>query len=259
MTKSFIFFVLIIVAANAELILLKSKILPEDYQLIWSDEFKSDYLDTEKWNYRYLGKRKLGYTTKESISVGDGTLKIIIYKDENRYCSGMISTQDKFEARYGYFEIKAKLPKVKGPQSAFWLQSSNFGRHIGNPEVSGMEIDIMEYVKTRPSKIHFSSHWDGYGQDAKKDIVSVDYANITDGGWHTFGLLWEPNVYKFFVDGKLMHTKKSPISHVDQYLVLSAEIGAWGGGIEAIAQEKLPAQFEIDYVRVYQKNERKYE
>lgn len=245
------------IAIYGELISLKQTIPPSGYKLVWSDEFNQNSLDMSKWNHRYLGKRKLGYTTEESIRVDNGTLKIIIYKDGDRYCSGMISTQDKYETTYGYFEMKAKLPNIKGPQSAFWLQSSTFGHVIGSPEISGMEVDIMEYVKTKPNKVHFSTHWDGYKQYNKKDIVSMNYENISDGGWHTFGLLWEPDAYKFFVDGKLMHTKKSPISHVNQYLLLSAEIGKWGGGIEAISQEKLPDKFEIDYVRVYQKNEGK--
>lgn len=227
---------------------------PKDYKLMWSDEFNGDSLDMSKWSHRYLGKRKLGYTTEDSVKVDNGTLKIIIHKNGDKYCSGMIGTQGKFETKYGYFEMKAKLPKIKGPQSAFWLMSPYFGQFIGDPAGSGMEIDIMEYVKSHPNEIHFSTHWDGYKALHKKNITSVKYPTIEDGNWHTFGVLWLVDSYKFYIDGKLMHTKNEPISRIEQFIILSAEIGPWGGNIN---NEVLPDQFEIDYVRVYQKNEKK--
>jgi beta-glucanase (GH16 family) len=223
---------------------------PKDYKLIWSDEFNGDSLDMSKWSHRWLGKRKLGYTTEDSVKVDNGTLKIIIHKNGDKYCSGMIGTQGKFETKYGYFEMKAKLPKIKGPQSAFWLMSPNYGKAIGNPSVSGMEIDIMEYVKTSADRVHFTTHWDGYGDFHKKNYGYADYMFLDRSSWHTFGLLWTKDSYKFYVDGKLKHQKSGEISNVDQYIILSAEIGEWGGDI---SHEVLPDQFEVDYVRVYQR------
>ena len=249
MIKNLLLLLFVIFVSNANLINLKPSVPPRGYKLVWSDEFNGDRLDMTKWSHRYLGKRKLGYTTEDSIKVNDGTLKVLIHKNGERYSSGMIGTQDKYEAKYGYYEIKAKLPKIKGPQSAFWLMSSYYGQFINDPKNSGMEIDIMEYVKTAPGQVHFSTHWDGYKQFHKKNIKSIDYPSIEDGQWHTYGLLWTPSKYEFYVDGNLMHIKNNPISQVKQFIILSAEIGLWGGDI---SHENLPDQFEIDYVRVYQ-------
>lgn len=235
------------------MILLKESVPPKEYKLVWSDEFNGDTLDLNKWSHRWLGKRKLGYTTEDSINVNNGTLKIITHKQGNRYCSGMIATVRKFETKYGYFEIKAKLPKIQGIQSAFWLMSNNYGKVIDDLSYSGMEIDIMEYVKTAPGYVHFSTHWNGYGQFHQKNIYSQYYPKIEDGQWHTFGLLWTSSSYKFYIDGVLMHQKNDAVSQSNQYIKLSSEIGPWGGGIEAISKENLPDQFEIDYIRVYQK------
>ena len=250
MIKVFIFLMILLSTSNAEPTNFQPSALLKGYKLVWNDEFNGDSLDMTKWSHRFLGKRKLGYTTEDAILVSNGTLKNIIYKDGDRYCSGMIGTQGKFETKYGYYEIKAKLPNIKGPQSAFWLQSSTFGSIIGKPEDSGMEIDIMEFVKTRPDEVHFTTHWDGYSFFNKKNSASVKYPNISNGNWHTFGLLWQPNRYDFYIDGKLMHTKTTPISQKEQYIILSAEIDPWGGDI---SNEVLPAEFVIDYVRVYQK------
>lgn len=221
-----------------------------NYILVWSDEFNGNTLDSTKWSHRYLGKRKLGYTTEDSIKVSGGTLKNIIHIKDGKVCSGMIGTQGKFETAYGYFEIKAKLPKIKGPQSAFWLNSSTYGSIIGNPEISGVEIDIMEYIKKDPNKVHFTIHWDGYGSYHKKDYFGFDYPSIQDNNWHTFGLMWDKDSYSFYIDGILRHKKQIAISQVKQYIILSSEIGEWGGGVQ---DEILPDVFEVDYVRVYKK------
>jgi len=42
---------------------------PLGYKLVWGDEFDGVALDESKWSHRYLGKRKLGYTTANSIVV----------------------------------------------------------------------------------------------------------------------------------------------------------------------------------------------
>jgi beta-glucanase (GH16 family) len=122
---------------------LNSSMPDSNYKLVWSDEFNGNELDSTKWNYRYLGKRKLGYNTEDSIKVSNGTLKIVAYKEGSRYCSGMISTQDRFESKYGYYEMRAKIPKAIGLQTEFWIQSPLYGKIIGDPANAGSEIDIM--------------------------------------------------------------------------------------------------------------------
>jgi beta-glucanase (GH16 family) len=254
MFRGFIILMLAIAYLSAGILMINQNqsVPPKSYKLVWNDEFNGNSLDMTKWSHHWLGKRKLGYTTEDSIKVDNGTLKIIIHKEGDKYCSGMIDTHNKFETEYGYFEIRAKLPKIKGPQSAFWLLSQNYGKDIGRPDISGMEIDIMEYVKTTPGQVHFTTHWDGYSFNHKKNEFTLKYPSIEDGLWHTFGLLWTPDRYDFYVDGKLMHTKSNPISHTNEYVLLSAEVGPWGGGND-MSNERLPDQFEVDYVRVYQK------
>ena len=228
--------------------------VPPGYNLVWNDEFDGSSLDLTKWSHRYLGPRKLGYTTESSIVVNGGTLKNIIHIENidgvDTACSGMIGTMGKFEPKFGYFEIRAKLPKIKGPQSAFWLLSQNYGQVLSDPYSSGMEIDIFEYVKVSPGIVNFTTHWDGYETHHKEDYAGIKYLNIEDDNFHTFGLLWTKDTYEFYVDDILLHTKKGIVSNTDQYIILSAEIGKWGGGIEG---QILPDQFEVDYVRVYQK------
>jgi len=244
-----IFFLFSFVLLNCE----ENLINLNNYSLIWSDNFEEIELDKTKWSHRYVGKRKLGYTKKESIQIYDNSLKIIMYKDNNKYCAGMISTENKFEVKYGYFEIKAKVPYIKGPQVAFWLQSSLFGHGVNNIEKYGVEIDIMEYVYKNKEFIHFTTHWDGYKDYAKKEHYKVKYPSILDEKWHTFGLVWEENSYSFYIDRILQYKTYKSISKKKQYLIISAEYTEWGAKVN---DKKLPAIFEIDYVRVYKKNKK---
>ena len=56
--------------------------------------------------------------------------------------------------------------------------------------------------------------------------------------------------YVFYVDGKeAWRTKASGVSQVPEYLLLTEEIGDWGGDIK---KADLPDLCEVDYVRVYE-------
>ena len=69
-------------------------------------------------------------------------------------------------------------------------------------------------------------------------------------GFHNYGLLWTPEEYVFYVDGKeVWRSKAGGVSQVPEYLKLTEEIGDWAGDIR---KANLPDYFEVDYVRVYE-------
>jgi beta-glucanase (GH16 family) len=69
-------------------------------------------------------------------------------------------------------------------------------------------------------------------------------------GFHTFAVWWKPDEHILYVDGKETWRTNAggSICHVPQYILLSDEIGKWGGDITTA---KLPDKFLVDYVRVY--------
>ncbi len=232
-----------------------------DYQLAFNDEFKLPILDTTKWSHRYLGARKLGVTTAEAVSIVGGHLRITTYKDQTtgKIYTGMIGTEAKFDSRYGYFEARVRFPRATGMQAAFWLQSATYGQTIGDPEHSGIEVDI-EYIYKEPQKLHFTTHWDGYEADTKKNYGYLQSPSLSDGDWHTIGIWWREEtegvgnigVYEFYVDGNMVHKKNKPISAAMQYIIVSCEVTEWAAPVDEAA---LPTYFDVDYVRVYQKRE----
>ena len=118
---------------------------------------------------------------------------------------------------------------------------------IGNGGKDGTEIDIME-KPWRDDKTTQNLHWDGYGKEHKSAGKETIIPGLSKG-WHTFGLLWRPEEYVFYVDGKeTWRTSAGGVSQVPEYAKLTEEIGKWGGDI---TKANLPDYFTVDYVRVY--------
>jgi beta-glucanase (GH16 family) len=220
------------------------------YELVWSDEFNGTALDMDKWDYRALGPRKGGVNVKDTVALdGKGHLVLTTKQSGKEYHTAMIGTQGKYETTFGYFECRVKLQEEIGHWSAFWLQSPTMGREIGNPEKSGTEIDIFEYLRKRGDVVQHTLHWDGYKKDHKMLKKTPSIPGLSTG-WHTFGLLWTENEYVFYIDGKETWRTDKAVSKRTEYMILSLEAGSWAGDIR---KASLPDSLYVDYVRVYKK------
>ena len=227
-----------------------SSSVPQGYNLVWADEFDAAALDPAKWDYRGLGPRRDAINVKDCVALdGEGHLVLTTKRAGGEYHTAMIDTAGKFEPLFGYFECRVKMQKQPGHWSAFWLQSPSMGQFIGRPQKGGAEIDIFEYLTKFGDRTQHALHWDGYGPDLKSATAMADVPGLSDG-WHTVGFLWTPQEYVFSVDGRETWRTDKAVSHRAEYIILSLEVGPWGG---KIAEAKLPDQFLVDYVRVYQR------
>ncbi len=221
------------------------------FDLVWNDEFNGTALDLSKWNYRAENTvRGFGTVSRNSIQLnGSGQLLINITKGlDGTYYIGQVGTQGLFETRYGYFECRAKMHNSLGPHVAFWLQSPWYG--IGDPTVTGAEIDIFEYHKKSPDNVHHAVHYNGYGAEHQQINKVVNNPAIKTG-YHIFGLEWNENEYIFYVDGQETWRTTSAVSRRDQFIILSAELNGWGGDDPNLWT--FPDAVTYDYVRVYKK------
>lgn len=217
------------------------------WKLAWHDEFAGTKLDESKWNI-LSGPRRDGWWSPKAVSLdGKGLLLVSVLKDGDKFLDGCINTKGKFEHACGYYVARIRLQSQQGHWSAFWLYNDSVSQ-VGNEGRDGTEIDIME-KPWLDDRITQNLHWDGYGKEHKSAGTTVEVPGIMNG-FHTFALLWTPDEYVFFVDGKeTWRTAAGGVCQVPLYVKLSDEIGSWAGDIKKAA---LPDDFAVDYVRVYE-------
>ncbi len=190
----------------------------------------------------------------------EGGLKIDdpAVKDRN-YFTSVVTSFGKFTQKYGYFESRMKLPQTLGMWPAFWMMPDR-GAQEGvwwkrqRTNDRGMEFDIMEHlVRYGPYRYNIAMHWDGYGKDHKATGTENIYFSPDKDGFVTSGLLWEPRKLSYYCQGKLVGVwENERIMDLPGYILYTMPVGGWGtNGV--VDDAKLPAYFEIDYVRVWQK------
>ncbi len=219
------------------------------WKLVWGDEFDGKQLDESKWEKVGDGPRRKAFWLKENAYLdGNGHLVIRSKKDGERYSCGGIRTRGKYERKFGYFEIRCKLPDEVGTWAAFWLMTPSV-RRVGDGGKDGAEIDIFESPWRDQDAINIAIHWDGYGKDHKSAAWKIEAPGVNED-FHTFGLHWTPEEYVFYCDGKeIKRTDAGGVCQVPVYLKVTTEIGEWAGDISKAA---LPDYFVVDYVRVYE-------
>ena len=132
-----------------------------EWQLVWSDEFDGNKLDTSKWAYWENGNlvNDYGFNAKQyyfrdNVKIEDGYLVITIKKEDNKtvlkdgkerkvlYSSGAIHTRNIYSVKYGKIEMRASMPQGAGTWPAFWMWPAE---HHQIPGVwADGEIDIVE-------------------------------------------------------------------------------------------------------------------
>ncbi|WP_274365125.1 glycoside hydrolase family 16 protein [Paenibacillus thermotolerans] len=223
----------------------------EGWRLTFEDQFDGETLDAAKWAHAPEWVRKDGqWSNEEAFLDGKGQLIIQISERDGKYYSGAVRTRGLFEQAYGYYEIRAKIPKEEGFWTAFWLMSDTVG-NVGDGGRDGTEIDIFESPFAKKGDyIQHALHWDGYEQDHKSAGKEAYVPGIYEG-YHTFALEWNADEYIFYIDDQeTWRTNAGGVSQVPAYMKITAEVGDWAGNIKNAA---LPARLEVDYVRVYER------
>ena len=255
-------------------------LLPQgkQWKLVWSDEFEGNALDTSKWGFRLhiMQTRHETWTDDAYELNGEGHLMLKAYEKDGEYYTSQLQTgsnfmdrpgnqygssiltwpiaeleKPKFVHRYGYYEIRCKLPTQEGWWVAFWLQSPTIGATL-DPLESGVEIDIMENF-TRDGIISHNIHWNGYGKNHEGAGSGPTKIHPSEDGFHIFGMDWSPMGYVFYVDGKETWRISGPVSHREQFIMVSAECDGYrkGSASPLLKKAVLPDYFIVDYVRVY--------
>lgn len=239
----------------------RSPYLPDEYRLVFFDDFENQGLDTSHWRHRYRESHEYGAGIASYSSVsqpGDGLLHLVTRYEDEQFLTGMIRSIPQFQ--YGYFEARIRFQTLQGHHGAFWLQSETYGQIIGDPGQSGAEIDIIEFFGNErvatdaKQNVYFDPYISRQEQPgAEHDLFYRDGQTGMELSeeFHIFGLLWTPEEYVFFIDGVETWRTSVGMSHVQQYIVLSLATSAWEN--TRLNTALLPDEMLVDYVRIYQK------
>lgn len=244
------------------------------YTLLWNDEFDGDSLNVDIWN-REL--REPGWTnnelqeytgSEENVFVRDGALVIKALKtvtDEGKdyYTSGKVTTQKKKDFMYGKVVVSAKVTEGQGLWPAIWMMPTDESYYGQWPKCG--EIDIMEVLGNQVDTAYATVH---YGephaeQQGSKVLASGSYAE----SFHEYSVEWEPGEMRFYIDREMVNKVNDWFTAVDGedekpypapfnqtfFVQMNLAVGgSWPGNPDETTDFS-KAEFEVDYVRVYQK------
>jgi beta-glucanase (GH16 family) len=236
----------------------------------FDEEFDGPAIDTSKWNI-YGGNywdHNQSHFSKDNVILGDGVVKLRFEKKpghhnddpkqhESEYATGYLDTFGKFTQRYGYFEARMKLPTTPGLWPAFWMMPDRGAgaKNRGSTSEGGMEFDIMEHLTCwGPNRYNIAMHWDGYGKSHKSIGTDTIYVQPDRDGFITAGLLWTPGLLVYYGNGHEVARWENPrVSNVKGDLMFTLPTGGWDNN--ELDEDRLPGDFVIDYVRVWQRKD----
>jgi beta-glucanase (GH16 family) len=239
---------------------------PDEWELVWSDEFDGKEIDKAKWKYETgghgFGNNELQFYTDRAdnsyLEQGALVLHAQPEKFQNRsYTSAKL--QSRAAWTYGRFEFRVKLPKGKGVWPALWMMPSDMKKYGGWPQCG--EIDIVEQLGHEPNRVYGTLHFGNPHPPAGKGAsVALKQGSLVDD-WHDYALEWQPGELRWFVDGELYEVQNdwftsgagaawpAPFDR-DFYLQLNLAVGGgWPGTPDATTT--WPQKLRIEYIRVF--------
>ena len=257
---------------------------PQDgRKLVWSDEFGGSSLDATKWKFHAtMNSDDCVYTNdSRTARVEDGCLHLLVVPSGDPAKPQMlprgVSTRDKMAFRYGYLEMRARVPFRHGAWPSFWMTAQH-----GMQQAKWMsEVDIFEVFSSTNAVVANLHKWAGQkghfmlpgGEGSLKRAYFFKDCSKLNDEFHVYGFEWTPKEMSFYVDGEKYAV--FPIDEAHDYCPNAAlgmaghhdfhnihvnnEIFTPGHGWcppekRITADDKLPIEYWIDWMRLYQKD-----
>lgn len=248
----------------------------EGWKLVWADEFDKDGRpDPANWTYEsgFVRNQELQWYQPDNAWCEKGLLIIEGRREQKKnpnyaagssnwktnreyaeYTASSLTTLGIRSWRYGRFEMRARIDTRPGIWPAFWTLGVD-GRWPANGEV-----DIMEYYKgTLLANLIWAGPRGTTSFTRRKPIASFDDPQWSDK-FHLWRMDWDQNRMLITVDGLTLNDSDlnktfnpdggNPYRQAHRIL-LNLAIGGGAGGDPSGTQ--FPSRFEVDYVRIYQR------
>jgi beta-glucanase (GH16 family) len=223
----------------------------------------SDFKRKDAWNgeqqiyvdprYRGRADAPLGL---DPFKIHDGVLSIVASRTppelkqvlfNNEYVSGILTSQNSFSQKYGYFEIRSKVPAGTGVWPAFWMLANDGGWPP--------ELDVLEGRGLRPGDLAMTTHW-RLPSTGKIESCGFDFAQPDAAmAFHDYGVLWLKDRVIYFIDRKPVSDITVPTGFDDpMYMIVNLAMGAkYFQGVGFVDWESPNmVEFEIDRISAYQ-------
>jgi beta-glucanase (GH16 family) len=233
----------------------------EQWTLLWHDEFTENSLDPAKWTsglpwrgddgaHRHHNALYASLIADDDVVFRNGMLELLTRKTDVvdargrtfHYTQAFIQTDRKFNYKYGYCEIRAKVPEEAGPGlwPAFWMLSA------GWPP----EDDVAEFWTGRPEP-HFHQGYAYRLPVSGRVQWNSRHVDQVPLGFHTYGMEWGPGYQLMNFDGKIrvrVYEAQSP--DVPMYLILNSGVTS-----DPVPPPRtvFPNAFVVNYLRVYRR------
>ncbi|MEE1788789.1 glycoside hydrolase family 16 protein [Streptomyces sp. SP17BM10] len=246
----------------------------------FADEFDGTALDRAKWSYQSEaeadwsaaplgtgnpGNQQLEFDQPANCGVSGGLLDITAKPDTITSAGGrhyawsscMINTSPSYAFRYGYTEIRAKLPAPKGFWSALWTWAAP-----GTDIPAHGETDAFEFYSDDHSRLHLTQHnpaggrqdtppafsWPGLTRPGPNVAGTVHRPSFDPAAdFHTYGVDIEPSGTDWWIDGRMVYhssrTSSGPVNVLLDNFVYSKIPPAPGS----------QGHLLVDYVRAWQR------
>lgn len=255
---------------------------PPGYKLVWSDEFNRDGApDSANWSYEqgFVRNEELQWYQPANARCENGILIIEARREErpnpnyvadskdwrrNRptitYTSACLRTAKLHTWKYGRFEMRGRIDIDPGCWPAWWALGVE-GRWPANGE-----IDMMEFYRGKLlaniacQGANGKAQW--FSRTRPVDSLGTGGAKAWSSQFHVWRMDWSEESIELYVDDLLLN--KVPLSSLvnkdgssfepfkqPEYMLLNLAIGGQSGGNPDASP--FPRRFEVDYVRVYQK------
>ena len=236
------------------------------WKLAWMDGFDGPALDTTAWTRVPRGPSDWNNTMslrEDLVRLEDGQLILrgMVNPDTtaeaSRIITAGVTTARKRFFRLARFEVRARFNSARGFWPALWLMPQRDGNTVGGDYA---EIDIMEHLNadTLVYQTVHSSYSLGGHDDTPPHYTT---APIDPDGWNLYAVEVHPDSVCFFVNGTKTLTYPRIVNDIDPgkdqfpfadlpfFFILSNQVG--GGWVGPVAEEDLPTELKIDWVKVW--------
>ncbi len=257
--------------------------VPEGYKMVWQEEFEDAGVpDPAFWSHEkgFVRNNELQWYQPDNASVEDHLLVIEGKREKIRnpqydansdnwklsreyaeYSSSSINTRGKFSFQYGVMEVRARLDTCMGSWPAIWTLG------VERPWPHNGEIDIMEFYRYQgQSTILANAAWGGEKRyEPIWDSSHTPLEQLLDDmpDWqqrfHVWKMDWTEDYIRLYLNDVLLNEIEVERATQDDgfnpfrqphYILLNLALGSNGGDP---SQTDFPLFYEVDYVRVYQK------